>query len=108
MDVTPLYSLWSWSRILRPRVRKDREHLLYQCPALFGREVSRVDGLFLALESTELGLLGEVTVYNVDDGVDLLTREPFTAAEQLAPHSGYLLVSVIVCSAIRRRELPSS
>ena len=108
MDVTPLYSLWSWSRILRPRVRKDREHLLYQCPALFGREVSRVDGLFLALESTELGLLGEVAVYNVDDGVDLLARELVIAAEQLAPHSGYLLVSVTVCSAKRRRELPSS
>ncbi len=108
MDVTPLYSLWSWSRILRPRVRKDREHLLYQRPAFSRREISGVDGLFLALESTELSLLGEVTVYNVDDGVDLLTREPVTAAEQLAPHSGYLLVSVSVCSAVRRRELPSS
>ena len=81
MDVTPLCSLWSWSRILRPRVRQDCEHLLYQCPVLFGREVSRVDGLFLALESTELGLLGEVAVCNVNDSVDLLAREPVTATE---------------------------
>ena len=81
MDVTPLYSLWSWSRILRPRVRKDREHLLYQHPALIRREVSGVEGLFLALESMELGLLGEVAVDNVDDGVDLLARQPVSAAE---------------------------
>ena len=81
MDVTPLYSLWSWSRILRPRVRKDREHLLYQSPALIRREVSRVDGLFLALKPAELGLLGEIPVYNVNDSVDLLAREPVTAAE---------------------------
>ena len=64
-----------------------------------------MDGLFLALESTELSLLGKVAIYNVDDGVDLLAREPVTAAEQLAPHSGYLLVSVTVCSATRLREL---
>ena len=40
-----------------------------------------MDGLFLALESTELGLLGEVAVYNVDDGIDLLARKSSTAAE---------------------------
>jgi hypothetical protein len=64
-----------------------------------------VDSLFLTLESTELGLLGEVAVYNVDYGIDLLAREHITAAEQLAPHRGYLLVSVTICSAIQLREL---
>jgi hypothetical protein len=53
----------------------------YQCLALIRREVSRVNGLFLALKPTELGLPGEVPIYNVDDGVDLLAREPVTAAE---------------------------
>ena len=40
-----------------------------------------MDGLSLALKPAELGLLGEVAVYNVDDSVDLLAREPVTAAE---------------------------
>jgi len=64
-----------------PFARKDREHLLYQRPSLFGREVSRVDGLFLALKPAELALLGEVPIYNADDGIYLLAREPLTAAE---------------------------
>ena len=76
-----LHSLRSWWLLLLPGVRKDREDLLYQSPALVGREVSGVDGLSLALKPAELGLLGEVPVYNVDDGVDLLAREPVTAAE---------------------------
>jgi hypothetical protein len=33
-----------------------------------------VNGLFLAVKPAELGLLGEVLVYNVDHGVDLLAR----------------------------------
>jgi hypothetical protein len=40
-----------------------------------------VDGLLLALKPAELGLLCEVPVNDVDDGVDLLAREPVTAAE---------------------------
>lgn len=65
----------------------------------------RVRLLSAGLESTELGLLGEVAVDNVDDGIDLLAREHINAAEQLAPHRGYLLVSVTICSAIQLREL---
>jgi hypothetical protein len=37
--------------------------------------------LFLALKPAELGLVGEVPIYNADDGIDLLAREPVTAAE---------------------------
>ncbi len=40
-----------------------------------------MDGLFLALEPAELGLLCEVAVDDADDGVDLLARELVTAAE---------------------------
>ena len=64
-----------------------------------------MDGLSLALKPAKLGLLSKAPVYNVDDGIDLLAREHITAAEQLAPHRGYLLVSVTICSAIQLREL---
>jgi hypothetical protein len=67
--------------VMPPFVRKDREDFLYQCPALIRGEVSRMDGLLLALKVAELGLLGEVSIYNVDDGVDLLAREAVTATE---------------------------
>ena len=40
-----------------------------------------MNALVLALKPAELGLLCEVAVYNVDDGVDLLAREPVAAAE---------------------------
>ena len=76
-----LHSLGSWWQLLPAGARKDREHLLYQRPALGGREITGVDGLFLALESTEFGLLGEVAVYNVDDGVDLFARKSFTTTK---------------------------
>jgi hypothetical protein len=65
----------------------------------------RVRLLSAGLESTELGPLGEVAVDNVDDGIDLLAREHINAAEHLAPHRGYLLVSVTICSATQLREL---
>src|ERR687897_1341734 len=82
--------------LILPGVPKDGEHFLYEGPALIGREVPGVDGLLLGVKPAKPGLLGEVAVYYVDYGVDLLARQPITAAEQLTPHRGHLLTGVAV------------
>ncbi len=82
----PCTGLRLWWHLPLPRARKDREHLIYHRSAPVGGEVPGVDGLSHALKPAELGLLAEVPVYDADDGVDRLAREPVTAAEQLAPH----------------------
>ncbi len=65
---------------LLPGIFEDLEDLAYKRLALVGREVSGVDGLLVGLEVPELGLLGQVAVYEAHDGLDLLAREAVAAA----------------------------
>jgi len=61
-------------------VFEDLEDLGYKGLAFLGREIPGVDGLLVGLEATELGLLGQVAVYEAHYGVDLLARKAIAAA----------------------------
>jgi hypothetical protein len=66
--------------LLLAHVFEDLEDLAYKSLSLLGREISGVDGLLVGLKVTEVGLLGQVTVYKAHNGLDLLARESVAAA----------------------------
>jgi hypothetical protein len=60
-------------------ISEDFEDLVYQLLAPLGREIPRVNGLFIGLEVAELAFLGQVPVYKTHHSIDLLAREAVAA-----------------------------
>jgi hypothetical protein len=61
-------------------VFENLEDLGYKGLAFLGREIPGVNGLLVGLKVAELGLLGQVAVYEAHYGVDLFAGKAVAAA----------------------------